>query len=148
MPERYCGICDRHLPERAFYNWENKRICIECQKAMHRKPATVYAVNLLTNPPPRVEGKCLIGACTYAATHDGLCWNHNFYYRESPESQDLCPGCGRAVIERDWYQLRAYHLDDAGHCRACGAQLAGVFDGPPGDWGRRRVPVRLAEVVR
>ncbi|MGB7981581.1 MAG: AmmeMemoRadiSam system radical SAM enzyme [Candidatus Nanopelagicales bacterium] len=58
-----------------------------------------------------------------------------------------CPGCGRSVIERDWYQIRAYRLDDRGHCVACGASIAGVFDGPVGGWGRRRLPVRLAEVL-
>ena len=59
----------------------------------------------------------------------------------------FCPGCGRAVIERDWYELRDYRLDDAGHCRHCGHAMAGVFDGPPGTWGRRRLPVQLQEVV-
>jgi pyruvate formate lyase activating enzyme len=59
-----------------------------------------------------------------------------------------CPGCGRAVIERDWYEIRAYRLDDTGHCRACGTAVAGVFAGPAGDWGRRRLPVRIAEVLR
>ncbi|MCU0283866.1 MAG: AmmeMemoRadiSam system radical SAM enzyme [Candidatus Nanopelagicales bacterium] len=59
-----------------------------------------------------------------------------------------CPGCGAAVIERDWYQLRAYRLDGTGHCRACGTRVAGVFDGPAGDWGRRRLPVSIAAVLR
>ncbi|HKY66387.1 MAG TPA: AmmeMemoRadiSam system radical SAM enzyme [Acidimicrobiales bacterium] len=55
-----------------------------------------------------------------------------------------CPGCGALLIERDWYTLGAWHLDDTGGCLACGRRLAGRFDGPPGTWGRRRVPVRLA----
>ncbi|HEX8939125.1 MAG TPA: AmmeMemoRadiSam system radical SAM enzyme [Candidatus Limnocylindrales bacterium] len=55
-----------------------------------------------------------------------------------------CQGCGVAVIERDWYELRAYRLTDDGRCRRCGTPLPGVFDGPAGDWGRRRLPVRLA----
>jgi pyruvate formate lyase activating enzyme len=57
----------------------------------------------------------------------------------------FCAGCGAAVIERDWYDLRAWNLTDAGRCRTCGAGCAGVFDGPPGTWGRRRLPVRLAD---
>jgi pyruvate formate lyase activating enzyme len=56
-----------------------------------------------------------------------------------------CPGCGAAVIERDWYDIRAYRLDGEGRCRACSAQLPGRFDGPPGEFGRRRIPIRLAE---
>ncbi|MCU0263403.1 MAG: AmmeMemoRadiSam system radical SAM enzyme [Candidatus Nanopelagicales bacterium] len=58
-----------------------------------------------------------------------------------------CPGCHRAVIERDWYDIRAYRLHDDGRCRGCGTRIAGVFDGPAGSWGRRRLPVRIAEVV-
>lgn len=56
-----------------------------------------------------------------------------------------CPGCGQAAIERDWYRLGTYRLDDAGRCRACGTAVAGVFDGPAGDWGAKRRPVRLAD---
>jgi pyruvate formate lyase activating enzyme len=47
------------------------------------------------------------------------------------------------VIERDWYRLGRYRLSDDGHCETCGTRIAGVFDGPPGDWGPRRRPVRL-----
>ncbi|MQX36639.1 AmmeMemoRadiSam system radical SAM enzyme [Roseospira navarrensis] len=54
-----------------------------------------------------------------------------------------CAGCGTRVIERDWYELGAWRLDDTGHCLSCGTRLAGVFEGPPGTWGRRRQPVRL-----
>jgi len=56
-----------------------------------------------------------------------------------------CPGCGARVIERDWYVIGGYRLTGDGHCRDCGTAVAGVFDGPPGEWGAKRVPVRLAE---
>src|SRR5438552_3149474 len=46
-----------------------------------------------------------------------------------------CPQCGALVIERDWYALGQYALDDDGRCGACAARLPGVFDGPPGEWG-------------
>ncbi len=54
-----------------------------------------------------------------------------------------CAECGALVIERDWYELHAYGLNEEGRCEACGARLPGVFAGPPGRWGRRRLPVRL-----
>jgi pyruvate formate lyase activating enzyme len=57
----------------------------------------------------------------------------------------FCHECGTLLIGRDWYQLSEWALTDDGHCRACGTACAGVFDGPPGDWGRQRRPVRLAE---
>jgi pyruvate formate lyase activating enzyme len=55
-----------------------------------------------------------------------------------------CPGCGELVIERDWYRLGAWRLGGDGRCAGCGTRLPGVFDGPPGGWGPRRLPVRLA----
>ncbi len=55
-----------------------------------------------------------------------------------------CRGCGERVIERDWYRLDAYRLTDEGRCESCGTRLPGVFSGPAGSWGARRLPVRLA----
>ena len=59
-------------------------------------------------------------------------------------SSTYCPGCGRRVVERDWYRLGHYALTAEGRCQGCGTQLPGVFDGAPGSWGPRRLPVRLA----
>jgi pyruvate formate lyase activating enzyme len=56
-----------------------------------------------------------------------------------------CHECGATLIGRDWYVLTAWNLTRDGRCRSCGAACAGVFDGPPGDWGARRLPVRLAD---
>jgi pyruvate formate lyase activating enzyme len=55
-----------------------------------------------------------------------------------------CAGCGRVVIERDWYALGAYRLTGEGRCTFCGTPCPGRFAGPPGRWGPRRLPVRLA----
>ena len=57
----------------------------------------------------------------------------------------ICPGCGTAVVVRDWYTMHRYRLDDRGVCRACGTQLPGVYDGPVGQWGQRRLPVSIAK---
>jgi pyruvate formate lyase activating enzyme len=53
-----------------------------------------------------------------------------------------CPGCGELLIERDWYELGKWKLED-GRCRSCGYEIAGVFEEQCGDWGARRVPVRM-----
>jgi pyruvate formate lyase activating enzyme len=55
-----------------------------------------------------------------------------------------CPGCGAPVVTRDWYVIEGWHLTGDGRCRSCGTPVPGVFDGPPGEWGARRVPVRLS----
>ena len=57
----------------------------------------------------------------------------------------FCPGCGERVVGRDWYVLTGWALTDGGACRHCGASISGVFDGPPGNWGAKRQPVRLAD---
>ena len=56
-----------------------------------------------------------------------------------------CPSCGEQVIERDWYVLGRYRVTGDGHCNLCGARIAGRFDGPPGEWGARRVPVFIGD---
>lgn len=55
----------------------------------------------------------------------------------------LCPGCGAVVVGRDWYRLTRWGLDAAGACAACGTPIAGRFEARPGDWGPKRLPVRL-----
>lgn len=57
-----------------------------------------------------------------------------------------CTGCGACVIGRDWYELSEWGLDDTGHCTACGTPFPGVINGPPGQWGRKRQPLLMAEV--
>lgn len=57
----------------------------------------------------------------------------------------ICPSCGATVIGRDWYRLTRWNLTDDGRCRDCGARCPGRFDGPPGSWGARRLPVRIAD---
>ena len=58
-----------------------------------------------------------------------------------------CHGCGRRLIGRDWHELTAWNLTPDGRCAGCGAACAGVFDGPPGRWGRRRRPIALGGPV-
>ncbi|HFB65685.1 MAG TPA: AmmeMemoRadiSam system radical SAM enzyme [Aeromonadales bacterium] len=53
-----------------------------------------------------------------------------------------CPGCGQLLIERDWYELGSWHLKN-GHCDRCGKLIPGVFEDKPGDWGAKRMPIRM-----
>ena len=61
-----------------------------------------------------------------------------------------CHNCGELLIGRDWYELHGWNVQTGGNytgnCGHCGTVLPGVFDGPPGDWGRKRVPVNLSPV--
>lgn len=60
-------------------------------------------------------------------------------------SSTYCSQCGELLIGRDWYTLSDWHLTDDGHCQSCGAQCPGVFQGTPGDWGARCLPVNMSE---
>lgn len=55
----------------------------------------------------------------------------------------FCPSCGEVVVGRDWYRLTKWNLGEQGSCGSCGTAIAGVFESRPGDWGPRRLPVRL-----
>ena len=55
----------------------------------------------------------------------------------------VCHACGEGLIARDWYILHDWRLTDDGCCVKCGARCAGVFDGPAGTWGAKRLPVRI-----
>jgi len=52
-----------------------------------------------------------------------------------------CPGCSELLIERDWYELAQWNIQN-GRCRFCGHKIAGVFEEQRGSWGASRVPVR------
>ncbi len=81
------------------------------------------------------------------ATANGVryCYTGNVHDRAGQST--YCHGCGRLLIGRDWYLLSDWDLTDDGRCVACGTPCAGVFEPEPGDWGPRRLPVRLAELA-
>jgi pyruvate-formate lyase-activating enzyme len=54
-----------------------------------------------------------------------------------------CPACSECVIERNWYELSRWNLS-GDRCGRCGERVRGHFDARPGDWGRRRLPVDMA----
>jgi len=57
-----------------------------------------------------------------------------------------CPQCHERVIERDWYQLGEWALNDKGQCRHCGCGIAGHFEQRPGNWGARRQQLSINAV--
>lgn len=54
-----------------------------------------------------------------------------------------CPGCGSAVIVRDWYEIKQYHVTADGRCKHCSTPIAGRFEPFTGQFGRQRIPVRI-----
>jgi len=80
------------------------------------------------------------------ATGNGVRYAYTGNVHDARGGTTCCHACGTALVVRDWYQLDGWNLTADGRCRACGTPCAGVFDGLPGGWGRRRVPVRLHAV--
>lgn len=54
-----------------------------------------------------------------------------------------CSSCGRVLIERDWYEIKHYHLTANGHCPDCGTPIVGRFGKSAEHFGRQRIPVLL-----
>jgi pyruvate formate lyase activating enzyme len=92
---------------------------------------------------PRTPSATLTRARRIALAN-GLHFVYTGNVHDSEGGSTYCPGCGRRVIERDWYQLGDWQLTDSGTCRSCGTRIPGVFAAAPGQWGARRVGVRLA----
>jgi pyruvate formate lyase activating enzyme len=78
------------------------------------------------------------------ALDNGLRYAYTGNVHDPAGQSTRCHGCGALLIERDWYRLGAWRLTDGGRCVNCDTSLPGVFDGPPGTWGPRRLPVRIA----
>ena len=95
---------------------------------------------------PRTLHQTLIRS-RHIALEQGL---HHVYVgnvQDKHRQSTYCHDCGERLIGRDSYVLSEWKLDPAGRCLRCGAQCPGVFDGPPGQWGARRQPVRIAPVA-
>ena len=58
-------------------------------------------------------------------------------------SSTYCRQCGETLIGRDCYELSTWKLSSEGECKKCGIKCAGVFDGPPGTWGRKRQAIEM-----
>ena len=77
------------------------------------------------------------------ARRSGLKYVYTGNVQDRRHQSTYCPGCGRVLIERNGYEIGAHELEDNG-CRHCGTRIAGWFEDAPGDWGARRMPVRIA----
>lgn len=81
------------------------------------------------------------------ALHVGLKYVYTGNVSDVKRQSTYCSGCGKRLIERDWYTLGEYHIRE-GCCAFCGTKIAGHFEATPGHWGARRVPVDPAALLR
>jgi pyruvate formate lyase activating enzyme len=97
---------------------------------------------LLDVPPTPPE---TLSRAREIARRNGVRYAYTGNVHDREGGSTFCHACGELVVERDWYRLGAYRLTDDGRCEACGTPVPGVFAGPPGSFGARRLPVRLAD---
>jgi len=81
------------------------------------------------------------------AIKNGMRYVYTGNVHDEDGGSTYCHHCNAKLIGRDWYELTAWSLDNEGKCRSCGTPLPGVFGERPGNWGARRLPVRLAGVA-
>lgn len=62
---------------------------------------------------------------------------------DSEGQSTYCHSCNNILIERNWYELGKWNLDDSGCCNKCGVKLSGHFEKKPGHWGSKRLPVLI-----
>jgi len=79
------------------------------------------------------------------ALGNGIRYPYTGNVHDKSGGSTYCHECGEVLIGRDWYELSDWNLVEGGKCRSCGASCPGVFDDEPGDWGSKRVPVRMDE---
>jgi pyruvate formate lyase activating enzyme len=65
--------------------------------------------------------------------------------RDDEGESTFCTGCGEKLIGRQGYEVTAWALTETGNCKSCGAKCVGRFDGTPGTWGNRRLPIAIRE---
>jgi len=78
------------------------------------------------------------------AMAEGLHFVYTGNVHDTTGGSTWCPDCSSLLIERDWYTLGQWGLDDKGCCKQCGYKLPGHFDAEPGSWGAKRLPVSLS----
>ncbi len=77
------------------------------------------------------------------ALKNGLRYVYTGNVHDTLGGATYCHQCGEVLIERDWYVLGQYNLDQQGNCLNCQTPCAGIFLNKPGNWGAKRQIVRL-----
>lgn len=102
---------------------------------------TAFHPDFQMRDTPKTPPSTLVRARRQALER-GLRYAYCGNVHDQASQSTYCPGCGQCVIERDWYELGAWRLQE-GRCSACQTPIAGHFLTRPGTWGQRRQRVAL-----
>jgi pyruvate formate lyase activating enzyme len=78
------------------------------------------------------------------AIEEGLRYVYTGNVHDVEGGTTSCRRCHAALVVRDWHRILEYNLTPGGHCRFCHAEVAGRFGPFKGQFGPRRIPVRIA----
>ncbi|NOX42324.1 MAG: AmmeMemoRadiSam system radical SAM enzyme [Gammaproteobacteria bacterium] len=81
------------------------------------------------------------------ALDNGVHYAYTGNVHDKEGGSTYCHQCSKKLIGRDWYVLSDWNLTEDGHCKFCNTPCAGVFEARPGNWGAKRMPVRLSEFI-
>ncbi|MHC4877950.1 MAG: AmmeMemoRadiSam system radical SAM enzyme [Planctomycetota bacterium] len=98
------------------------------------------AFRMLDRPPTPPE---TLTRARQIAMSNGVRYAYTGNVDDPEGSATYCHSCGATLIGRSQYAVTNWNLTNTVLCATCGAQCAGVFEEQPGDWGNRRMPVRL-----
>ena len=96
---------------------------------------------------PATAAKTLVKA-RQIADKNGIHYAYTGNIHDYEGGSTYCSECGEILIGRDWYQISTWQVNVGGNytgnCHCCGAPVSGVFEEAPGQWGRKRQPIRLS----
>jgi len=97
--------------------------------------------DIAPTPPATLERARRIGLDA------GLNYVYTGNVHDSAGGTTHCASCDGALIVRDWHRILRYRVTGSGHCPDCGVPVAGRFGEFNGQFGNRRIPIRLAAVT-
>ncbi|MBT3765165.1 MAG: AmmeMemoRadiSam system radical SAM enzyme [Rhodospirillaceae bacterium] len=96
---------------------------------------------------PRTPPETLFQAYNIARKN-GIHYVYTGNIHDERTGSSYCHNCSSKLIGRDWHELKAWNIsfdgNYRGNCAKCGEPVAGIFENEPGDWGRKRVPLRFS----
>ena len=92
---------------------------------------------------PATPEETLTGA-RKIALQNGVRYAYTGNVHDKAGESTYCHHCGAMLIGRDWYVLSEWNLDANGCCQKCATPLAGIFEDHAGNWGSKRLPVRMS----
>ncbi|WP_172150823.1 AmmeMemoRadiSam system radical SAM enzyme [Pseudomonas tumuqii] len=133
------------IPDYNDSNWEIEALCAWVLKELGPDVPlhfTAFHPDFKMLETPRTPPATLRRARQIALAQ-GLHYVYTGNVHDAEGGTTFCPGCGAPLIERDWHRILHYRVTAEGRCPQCLTTIAGRFDQHAGDFGQRRIPLRL-----